>query len=242
MYPRHVRFVLVVAIHVFAALFAAACSDKGPSPEWLAARAAYDEAMAEPASGYLGPRWDEALRLLRAVPGDNAAEQRRARALVAGIESTRATMAAELRRGEDVAGKLLDLPSIPVDPGYGAPVTGAPAKPAVDAPVCRARCQDTLWRCLSSKGCAKDGASVRCEGEATAGAAQCRLDQLECEKRCDPAAATPRCSLCDEEANACFLALGQCSGAGVEFTCLPAVENGAVACRRKLDACRASCR
>lgn len=228
---------------VLVSWLAAGCRDDGPSPEWLAARAAYDEAMAEPGSGYLGPRWDETLRLLRAVPDDDAAAQRRARALIAEIESTRATMAAELRRGEDVAGKLLELPSIPVDPGYGAPVTGTPTRPAQDAPLCRARCQESLWTCLSSKGCSKDGGSVRCEGAATAGAAQCRLDELDCEKRCDPAAAaTPTCAMCDQEANACFLALGRCSGAGVEFTCLPAVADGESSCRRRLKACRASCR
>lgn len=234
---------LTVSVVFVVVLASPACEERGPSPQWVTARAAYDQAMADPASGYLGARWDEALRLLHAVPDDNGAEHRRARALISEIEGTRATMAAQLHRGETAAEKLLDLPSFPVDATFGASPSGAPAREAADTPICRARCQDTLWKCLSSNGCTRKGANVTCEGDAAPGGARCRLEQLECEKACDGvAAATPPCSRCDEEANACFLALGTCSGSGVDFTCRPGVEDGEAACRNKLKTCRARCR
>jgi hypothetical protein len=237
--PRALAGALRAVVLAAALAGALACREPGPSPEWVAAQAAYDAAMAERGVGALGPSWDEAIRLLRAVPPAHRSDHRRAAALLADIEGTRARTLAELRRGSEDAEALLRLPK--GGPALDPPRTTRPADIAPPAALCAARCRDALPSCLAASGCTKEGSAMTCEGEAAVAAAKCRLQQIACERACDPTA-KPTCDRCDLEANACFMALGACAGSGTDFTCRPGVEDGERTCRKELSRCRAACR
>lgn len=194
--------VLAVALAVVGA-----CHDDAPSAEWLSAKAAYDAAMAEPGSvSYLGPRWDDVLAKLRLVPSSHGHDHRLAQALIYEIERTRGATAAQLKKGDEVAQKLLDFPVLPGDPSPppgaaptssappssspGGPQAADPAAPSTNAQArmeCLNACHASFWSCLEAAGCKKTGDSnMSCEGDAFEKGNACRATQTSCDQGCPP--------------------------------------------------------
>jgi hypothetical protein len=131
-----------------------ACDD-APTPEYATAKAAYQSALAETADvTYKGARWDEVLKLLKAVPSSNAKEHRLAQQLVTDIEGTRARIAADLRASDANADRLLDIKSLPPLDTAPPPPKEPTAKDRIaEAKKCIDACTSSFMSCMKAAGC-----------------------------------------------------------------------------------------
>ncbi len=227
--------VVIVVTTVTVVVVAGCPRSDVPTPAFAEAKGAYDKAMADTAdTSYAGPRWDEVLRLLHAVPRTNAHERHVAELLAGDIEDTRRRVGAELARSSAEADKLLDAPHLAPLPTPRA----APARAAPRAADCAGLCVTSARACLVDKGCTDDGKGVHCTGEALAAISACQQAQARCRQKCSPERAA--CIQCDIDENDCFGDLDGCAGAGDHWRCPPAAADDAASCRERARTCRAA--
>jgi hypothetical protein len=170
--------------------------EAAPTPEYAKAKAAYQAAFADTADvTYKGPRWDEVLTLLKAVPPSNAKEHRLAQQLVTDIESTRARLAADLRASNENADRLLDIKSLPPLEPQAKPTKfeATEEQKLAQARQCVDACAASFQACMKSVGCVPDKStkndqhtniSFDCPRNEASKVSACNNDVNACSNKC----------------------------------------------------------